>query len=81
MDNIKISFTQFIDFTLKQDASRVNYVKKLKYQPEYHPAFDYWKILRDELKVMLERAYPVDYLVDLPVRVEQRKRENYLSLE
>ena len=50
MERIEIGLTQFIDFTLKQGVSRVNFVKQVKDQLDYQPSFDYWKRLREEIK-------------------------------
>ncbi|TMN21890.1 hypothetical protein [Lentibacillus cibarius] len=77
MADFSVSLTQFIDFTLKRSGSaRTNFVREIKYR-EYHPATDYWKQLRDEIKKLHSEGASLeklDYLVD---RVHERKRRNY----
>lgn len=74
---IKISFTQFIEFTLKQGPPRVNYVKKVKYQEPYHPALDYWKELRDAIKHVHENGLELSYLDSILKTIHSRKLNNY----
>lgn len=78
-DKINIGLTQFIDFSIKQSISRVNFLKQVKYQDDYQPAFDFWKQLRDSIKTMHENDYPITYLHDLPDRVTPKRREKYIT--
>lgn len=78
-DKISIGLTQFIDFSIKQSVSRVNFIKQVKYQDDYKPAFDFWKQLRDSIKTMHENDYPISYLSDLPERVTPKRREKYIT--
>ncbi len=77
MEKINIGLTQFIDFSIRQSISRVNFIRQVKYQNEYQPAFDFWKQLRDAIKAMHENNYSLSYLHDLPERVTLKKREKY----
>lgn len=54
---IKISLTQFLDYSAKVSTSaKINKVKEIKRSPGYHPAFDYWKPLRDAIKKIHEQG-------------------------
>lgn len=77
VNDINISLTQFIDFTLKQGASKVSEVRKIKEQGEYHPAFDYWRELREAIKELHENEYAIDYLDNVIDRVHIKKKINY----
>ncbi|MCF8567725.1 hypothetical protein LLE49_23680 [Alicyclobacillus tolerans] len=78
MPDIQITLTQFIDFSVRQQGvSRVNYVRRIKQQPEYHPAWDFWKQLRDALREMHSRKLSTSVLDDLISSVHPKKRELY----
>lgn len=77
MNEINISLTQFIDFTLKQGASKVSEVRKIKEQGEYHPAFDYWRELRESIKELHENEYSLDFLDHIIDKVHIKKKKNY----
>jgi hypothetical protein len=42
-----ISLTDFVDFVVATGTSKLTKVRQIKRRPQYHPAFDHWKILRD----------------------------------
>lgn len=44
---VNISLTDFIDYVSKVGTSRYTLVNQIHSRDEYHPAFDFWKILRD----------------------------------
>ena len=46
---MEISLTDFVEFTLKTGSARLTKVKQIKERPQYHPSYDYWKILRDKI--------------------------------
>lgn len=78
MAEISVGLTQFLDFTLKgSGASKTNFVRKVKYQSDYHPAFDYWKQLRDEIKRIHEKGLALSTLDSLIEKVEKKKQKNY----
>lgn len=74
-----IGLTQFLDFTLKGSSAKTTMVKSIKYQDDYHPAFDYWKPLREGIRKFHENGYSNDYLLTLANDVPQAKRKNYLE--
>ncbi|MBC1944638.1 hypothetical protein HCA78_05780 [Listeria booriae] len=75
-----ISLTQFIDFSTKVSTSaRINFVKGVKDSPEYSPAIDYWKQLRDEIRRIHEKGLPITDLYHLSDNVTEAKRKNYIK--
>lgn len=78
IDNlIEVGLTQFIDFTVKSSPARVTLVRKIKYQEDYHPAFDYWKQLREEISNIHQNNLPLERLNNLVGRVDSKKQKNY----
>jgi len=77
MADIEVGFTQFIDFTLKRDVSRVNYVRKVKNQEEYNPAFDFWRKLREEIKRIHQTGDDIKLLDNLLRDLTERKISQY----
>jgi len=75
--DINISLTQFIDFSLKNGVSKVTKVREIKEQGEYHPAFDYWRELREAIRLLHAENKPSTYLDNLSDKVHIRKRNNY----
>lgn len=75
---IYVSSTQFLTYTANVSTSaKINSVKKIKHGPEYSPAIDYWKQLRDEIKRLHENDLPFDKLADLVYKVSESKQKNY----
>ncbi|RJF32071.1 hypothetical protein D4741_20075 [Pseudoalteromonas gelatinilytica] len=75
--DIKLGLTQFIKYTLKGSGAQARAVREIKYQDEYHPAFDYWKVLREGIIKYHSEGHNNDYLYTLLNSVEQKKQENY----
>ncbi|MDM1349906.1 hypothetical protein [Myroides marinus] len=48
-ERIQISLTDFIDFVSKAGTTKFTKVKEVKNRPPYHPAFDFWKPLRERI--------------------------------
>lgn len=46
---INISLTDFVDFVVSSGAPKMTKVKEIKARGDYHPAFDFWKTLRDAI--------------------------------
>lgn len=74
---VSLGLTQFIDFTAKGSSARLSMVKKIKYQDEYHPAFDYWKILRESIISFHQENLSTRYLDSIIENVDEKKRKNY----
>lgn len=73
-----VGLTQFIDFTIKSSSARINMVRKIKYQDDYHPSFDYWKQLRDVIIAFHEQNLGFDCFEKLVQNVDTRKKANYI---
>jgi hypothetical protein len=56
---IRITMTQFLDFTAATGTSRLTQVRKVKAQQEagYSPATDYWKPLRNAIETEFQRGW------------------------
>lgn len=80
MAEIKVGLTQFLDFTLKSSAAKTNFIKNLKSQPEYQPAFDYWKQLRDTVIKFHQNELPFECFETLVQTVDQKKKQNYIDV-
>ncbi len=48
-DKIPISLSDFIDFVSKVGTTKFTKVKEIKNRDDYHPAFDFWKPLREKI--------------------------------
>jgi hypothetical protein len=46
---IDISLTDFVDFVSKSGSAKLTKVKQVKERDDYHPATDFYKILREKL--------------------------------
>ncbi|WP_262174240.1 hypothetical protein [Saccharococcus sp. Marseille-Q5394] len=74
---VDIGLTQFIDFTVKGSSAKMNMVRKIKYQDDYHPALDYWKQLRDGIIKYHSEHHKPEFLDTLIQSVDEKKKENY----
>ena len=45
-----ISLTDFVDFVIKSGTPKLTKVRAIKNRPEYEPAIDYWRQLREGIK-------------------------------
>lgn len=79
MSKQSIGLTQFIDFTIKGSSAKTTMVRKIKYQQEYNPAFDYWKALRDGIRKFHEQNHDIIFFDGLINELDPKKRENYIS--
>jgi hypothetical protein len=48
-DGISVSLTDFVDFAISSGTPKLTKVREVMRRPEYQPAFDYWKLLRDRI--------------------------------
>lgn len=72
-----IGLTQFIDFTTKGSSAKINMVRKIKYQDDYHPAFDYWKQLRDGIIKFHKEDLQPSFFDSLIYGADEKKQQNY----
>lgn len=78
-NKVGIGLTQFIDFTVKGSEAKTNMVRKIKYQDPYHPAFDYWKQLREGIIKYHEQGLDLDFFDSLIEGLEPKKKPNYIE--
>ena len=76
----KIGLTQFISYTLKTSSGQLSEVRKIKYQNEYNPAGDYYKNLREGIIKYHSEKKPLEFLYDLPNKVDPKKQPKYHAL-
>jgi hypothetical protein len=53
---VNISLTDFVDFVVSSGTPKLTKVKTVMLRGEYHPAFDFWKTLRDGIVEYHARA-------------------------
>ncbi|SHE43447.1 hypothetical protein [Chryseobacterium takakiae] len=49
VEHVQISLTDFIDYVSKIGTTKFTKVKEIKNRDPYHPAFDFWKPLREKI--------------------------------
>lgn len=76
---VSLGLTQFIEYTLKGSGAQANTVRKIKYQDDYHPAFDYWKTLRDAIVRFHSENLQEQFLYEIVEGTDLKKQENYKS--
>ncbi|HDP1995476.1 TPA: hypothetical protein ACRVOW_002625 [Staphylococcus aureus] len=74
---IKISFTQFMNFAIKNGITKTTAVRKIKNSTEYHPGIDYWKEFRDEIKKIHKNNGNINALDNLLNKISEKKTSNY----
>jgi hypothetical protein len=55
-----VSLTDFVDFVNKTGPPRLTKVKEIKTRPEYSPAVDFWKPLREAIRDFHKARKPLD---------------------
>jgi hypothetical protein len=79
----RISLTDFVDFVSKVGTPKITKVREIKARPEYHPARDHYKYLRDGIKTFHEEGHANkntffnNLLTNLP---DEKKRERFTLL-
>lgn len=80
-ENIQISLTDFIDFVSKAGTTKFTKVKEIKNRPSYHPAFDFWKPLRERIieihKNNIDKSEIDEILYEL---TDKNKKELYPNI-
>lgn len=74
---IKISFTQFMNYAVKNGSPRITQVRKIKNSDDYHPGKDYWKEFRDKVKNIHSTNKSISELDTLLTSVNAKKVSNY----
>ncbi|MUK87433.1 hypothetical protein GMD78_03335 [Ornithinibacillus sp. L9] len=78
--NIKVSLTDFVDFSIRNGASRMTKIKEIRGRDVYHPSRDYWKDLRDGLVSFHEKNLDKKYLNRIIERAPESKKTNYKTV-
>ncbi|MFW7420499.1 hypothetical protein ACODH8_09815 [Vagococcus fluvialis] len=79
--SINISLTQFLNYSSKISTSaKIKAVRDIKNAPDYHPAIDYWKVLRDEIKRIHSKGLPIENLRDIIPNLPESKIKNYTNV-
>lgn len=79
--SIEISLTDFVDFVSKSGSPKLTKVKQIKTRPDYHPAQDFYKILRDGLQQYHENGADSSELDKILENLnDKRKLQNYAEI-
>jgi len=77
-NKISISLTDFIDFVNKSGTSKLTKVKQVKGRNAYHPASDFYKILREEIVNIHKNDGDKKKLDELIGNLtDEKKKKNY----
>lgn len=74
---IKISFTQFMNYAIKNGMPKITAVKNIKNAPDYHPGIDYWKEFRDKVRSIHSSNKNINELDNLLSEINENKIINY----
>ena len=73
----EIGLTDFVDFCLKAGPTQLTKVRELKTRPDYDPATDYWKRLRDGLTAFVCGVIDMKQLEEQVAEASRGKQRNY----
>ncbi|MCL4455488.1 MAG: hypothetical protein M1157_07625 [Deinococcus sp.] len=76
----EVKLTTFVDFVIASGTPRITCIRKAKrlYSQDYKPAFDYWRLLRNQLVEMHEQNLGKQHLDDVVNELnDSRKVEAY----
>jgi len=76
----KLSLTTFVDFVLKAGTPKLTVVRNFKNRPEYDPAIDFYKPLRDEILRMHANGEPKKALDAFLGIAYAKKRVQYAAV-
>lgn len=77
----QISLTDFVDIVAKSGRPKATKVRQVKERPEYEPAFDFYKLLRDHLSDVHRRGGKRAEVSDvLKALTDPKKMKNYPAL-
>lgn len=80
-EKVQISLTDFIEFVSKVGTTKFTKVKEIKKRPPYHPAFDFWKLLREKIVEVHKEKIDKNTLDDiLDVLTDKNKKELYPNI-
>lgn len=73
---INISLTDFIDYVSKVGTSKYSKVNQIFSRDEYHPAFDFWKLLREGIVEFHEQNKKKADLDEILTQLTDKKKIN-----
>lgn len=77
----KISLTDFVDIVSSAGKTKANKVKAIKNREQYHPAFDYYKKIRDGIAEIHRSGMPKNAVIQSFSNISQPNKEvNYRLL-
>lgn len=74
---IKISLTDLIDFVSKVGSTKLTLVNKVKNRDDYHPALDFYKVLRDGIIENHINGGNKKDLEEMLITVHPKKKDNF----
>ncbi|PTJ81261.1 hypothetical protein BUZ84_06830 [Mammaliicoccus sciuri] len=75
--SINLSFTQFMNYAVKNGSPRITVVKTIKRDDGYHPGKDYWKEFRDMIRKIHQSNSDISMLDNLLISIPSKKVSNY----
>lgn len=70
----RLSLTDFVDVVSASGSTKANKVTRIKTRPEYRPAFDFYKPLRDRIIEAHSRGFPRTYIGQLMPSIKDKKK-------
>lgn len=71
--SINLSFTQFMNYAVKNGSPRITVVKTIKRDDGYHPGKDYWKEFRDMIRKIHQSNSDISMLDNLLISIPSKK--------
>ncbi|MFI3546330.1 hypothetical protein V5G65_09590 [Mammaliicoccus sciuri] len=75
--SINLSFTQFMNYAVKNGSPRITVIKTIKRDDGYHPGKDYWKEFRDMIRKIHQSNSDISMLDNLLISIPSKKVSNY----
>lgn len=71
-----VSLTTFVDFVLKAGSPKMTVVRQWKHKPDYNPAKDFYKPLRERIVEMHRADHPISFLQGILRGLTDNKKAN-----
>jgi len=71
----RLSLTDFVDVVSSSGTPKATKVRQIKNRPDYNPAFDFWKKLRDGIVSTHEQGLPKTNLDQVLVGLTDKKKQ------
>lgn len=76
----KVSLTTFVDFVSKSGLPKITVVKDFKNGDPYHPAFDFYRAVRDAIVDVHRNQKPKKTLDAVLVGLDPKKVQHYMAV-